>query len=494
MTKFTRARDIAAGTNVIDTIKVMDPDISIGRDLFITPQGRLMLSDTDSAESGQASPFERQIAYSITSNQASGLFALAATKPDSHLTPSLSYWREFASLYLTKLCRTPDSSGAILERIEPPAPQELELVLAQAPPMRGAEYLSLELLTALWEELDDWVKAQVTAFGGDLADWLRKHAPQWQQVGRVCFHLAENKRDREFPFAFLATYAPRVSEKGQVQYQPLSSALKEYAGERNKKALIGLLSPVNLASKKSSLINELVESNDIFHPLKWTPGEAYRFLCEVPLLEESGLLVRLPDWWHKRPRPRVSVTIGQNKQSLLGLDAMLDFNVELVLGDSKLSRKELEQLMNDQEGLLLIKGRWVEVDKQKLSEALDHWSQVEKESFADGISFLEGMRLLAGAPADLDTNTQLQSSDRNWFSINAGSWLSEILANLKDPSRLAPSNSSKNFVGTLRPYQKIGHDWLRLLSSLGLGACLADDMGLGKTVQILSLLLSIKED
>ena len=31
--------------------------------------------------------------------------------------------------------------------------------------------------------------------------------------------------------------------------------------------------------------------------------------------------------------------------------------------------------------------------------------------------------------------------------------------------------------------------WLRLVTGLGLGACLADDMGLGKTVQVIGLLL-----
>ncbi|MEM7249951.1 MAG: DEAD/DEAH box helicase [Pseudomonadota bacterium] len=44
------------------------------------------------------------------------------------------------------------------------------------------------------------------------------------------------------------------------------------------------------------------------------------------------------------------------------------------------------------------------------------------------------------------------------------------------------------FVGTLRPYQRIGYDWLEFLREFGLGGCLADDMGLGKTVQVLALL------
>jgi non-specific serine/threonine protein kinase len=47
--------------------------------------------------------------------------------------------------------------------------------------------------------------------------------------------------------------------------------------------------------------------------------------------------------------------------------------------------------------------------------------------------------------------------------------------------------------GELRGYQRAGVQWLHLLARLGLGACLADDMGLGKTIQVLSLLLVLKE-
>ncbi|MDA3878753.1 MAG: DEAD/DEAH box helicase [Prolixibacteraceae bacterium] len=45
----------------------------------------------------------------------------------------------------------------------------------------------------------------------------------------------------------------------------------------------------------------------------------------------------------------------------------------------------------------------------------------------------------------------------------------------------------------LRDYQLDGYSWMRYLSDLELGGCLADDMGLGKTIQTLSLLLYEKE-
>ena len=95
-------------------------------------------------------------------------------------------------------------------------------------------------------------------------------------MGRVCFHLAENRRSAEFPFAFLATYAPSVASGVRVQYQPLSSALRELAGAKNKKALVRLLSPVQQACEHSALVKELVDSGDLYQPLAWTPREAYR--------------------------------------------------------------------------------------------------------------------------------------------------------------------------------------------------------------------------
>lgn len=46
----------------------------------------------------------------------------------------------------------------------------------------------------------------------------------------------------------------------------------------------------------------------------------------------------------------------------------------------------------------------------------------------------------------------------------------------------------------LRPYQKIGFNWLKGLQRFGFGGILADDMGLGKTLQVLALLLHLQEN
>jgi len=467
-----------------------DSDIS----LALTPSGRLFVADVN--ENGHSPPdaWTRKAVESFHAGQAGGLLALAARKPDLPPPPTFSYWRNFASAYLERLCRTPEAAGDRLEAVEPPGPEEVAALLRNAPPMRGGEYLDETVLRSLWSELDAWVRKDVDSSGRGLSGWLKERAGPWHQVGRVCFHLAENKRNPDLPFAFLATYAPRLSKGGRVEYQPLGQALKEYAGERNRKALVQLLSPVHRASEKSGFVKEVVDSGDVFHPLAWTAAEAYRFLKDVPALEESGLLIRIPDWWRKRPRPRVAVTLGDSKQSRFGIDAMLDFRAELALGDETLSAAECKRILASESGLVLLKGQWVEVDREKLAETLAHWKRVERAVGEDGVSFIEGMRMLAGAPADLGGAAAGPAGQREWSEVAAGEALSAILAGLRDPARLGGDGTLGGFRGELRPYQETGRRWLRFLSRLGLGACLADDMGLGKTIQVLSLLTGLKED
>jgi non-specific serine/threonine protein kinase len=110
------------------------------------------------------------------------------------------------------------------------------------------------------------------------------------RVGRVFFHLAENKGDRERPFVFLATYTTGVSTGSKPLHRALGEAVEESANAADRKSLLALLGPVHRASEKSALIKQMVEGGDLYHPLAWSPSEAHAFLKEVPALEESGVI------------------------------------------------------------------------------------------------------------------------------------------------------------------------------------------------------------
>ena len=414
-----------------------------------------------------------------------GLFKLTADKCDTGNSLTLRFWQEIAKQYITQLCHIPESESDI--SVEAPSSADYATWLLTAPPMSGGEYLTESVLQEIWTQLDQWVRVAITSSGG-LKTFLHQEAPQWQQVGRVCFHLAENKADPAYPFAFMATYATGFGSAGQLKHLPLRKALEQYAGARNRSALIKLLSPVQQASEQLEWVRHLSESNDIYQPLAWTADMAYRFLNNVPELEASGLTVRLPNWWKKRARPVVSVTLGEKRTSTLGVDAVLDFKVDVALGDQQLSPKEMKDILNGNDGLVLFKGQWIEVDREKLQEALTHWETLRSQAYNGEVSFIEGMRMLAGASADLKHEEQADQ-EQQWVHISAGDSLRKILTGLREPDRLAMVDTGASLKATLRPYQRYGLAWLNFLVELGLGACLADDMGLGKTIQVLALLL-----
>jgi len=402
-----------------------------------------------------------------------------------------------------RLCSSPEladgseQQGNELPNILPPG-EELAAFASNAPPMVGLEYLNASMLSGLWDTLHIELQEAVTQSTRDLRTFLDGRKVAWNLVGRVCFHLAENKANPAAPFAFLATYSTGISPQGKAKHLPLGKALQEYSGQQHKSKLLQLLLPIQKASSQSTFIKELVDSGDIYHPLVWTPAEAFRFLKDIPKLETAGLAIRVPDWWKskKPPRPQVSVTIGGKVGSPVGLGEMLSFSAVLTLGEEELSEKEVREILSGTNGLALIRGQWVEIDREKLKEVLEHWKAVKKRAGEDGFSFIEGMRLLAGTALGRTNEAEtLSQSQAEWTQVTAGGALARQLEMLRNPDGSFKDQGGPNpeLKATLRPYQHVGVEWLWLLNRLGLGGCLADDMGLGKTIQIISLLLLIKK-
>jgi superfamily II DNA or RNA helicase len=456
--------------------------------LALTPTGRLHVIEADSEQLPPAS--RSRIRQAFDRGAGHGVLELGLVELTSKLPPDLAYFRELAQQFLNAACANPDLETT-REQTRVPAPGEkLDQLAGSAPPMPGSEYLDVTLLERLWTELEDAFRSELRGWKGTVQSYLHARSPAWNLVGRVCFHLAENKRDQEHPFAFLATYTSRLSASAKPQHLPLGRAVHESGSARDKAALLSLLVPVEKAAKQSAFLRELLDSGDLFHPLAWTPREAHRFLKEIPALESSGVVVRVPDWWKGRQaRPQVSVRVGGKAPSTLGLDAVLDFSVGMTLDGEPLTDAEWLAIRSSTDGLALVRGRWVEIDAEKLDQVLMHWESVQRDAARDGITFLEGMRLLAGVNIEGGTTT-VEETTPEWSEVVAGDWLRETLKSLREPDVLA--GAAPGLKATLRPYQQVGVNWLRLLSSLGLGACLADDMGLGKTIQVLGLFLHLK--
>jgi non-specific serine/threonine protein kinase len=447
----------------------------------LTPPGRLAL---DLAET-DASPAARDLSARFAADWREGLFCLGARRDSLAQIGAARFWTGVAARYLTAVCHLSESQTIL----EPPTREELSAWVENAPLMPGGEYLRIDTLEAIWSSLAAWGQDAMAEDGG-IEHFLRNRAPGWNAVGRVTFHLAENPRDPGQPFAFMASFTTGVGADGQVRHLPLRKALELYAGTRNKPALVKLLTPIQEAAARCDWVRGMVENGDIYRPMAWPTDRAYTLLRSIPPLEDSGLVVRVPDWWKKRPRPKVGVVIGESSRPMLGVESLLDFHVSVTLDGTPLSPEDVESLLAGEDGLVQFKGTWVEVDRERLRQALEHWRTMEREA-GDGLSFIQGMRLLAGTSPDL-RDQSMAEEERNWSDVVSGHALREILHGLRHPARLERPLAT-GIAATLRPYQHEGAAWLHFLSKLGLGACLADDMGLGKTLQVLTVLDHFRE-
>ena len=403
-------------------------------------------------------------------------------RPVASLDDAGLFLWQIADSFLTELSRT---EGLELSRENTAVSLTDDLtenLLSSLPFAPGSENVNAEWIQILWAKLNGCFSYEIKNYSGTVALYLAEKDERLKVAERIFFHLVENKNDEKYPFSFLATYSTK-DEKGNIKHAPLKYALTEYKNDRDK--ILELLSCLNRAAEVSKLIGEFTTSGEMFHPLRLTTNEAWQILRDIPKIEESGIVCRIPDWWKKsRQKARVSVSLIK-KKSLLGLDTILGMEGYLEVDGEKLTKAEIKKMLAMDEGLSLIKGKWVEVDHERLNLLLK-----EMEKYQGDISMMEALRMsLNSDSADSDSKDKIDIN-----AISNATWISELLRDLRSASSTG-KNAMKlpsSFKATLRPYQSKGYEWLSKMTACNFGACLADDMGLGKTVQVLAFLESLR--
>lgn len=468
--------------------------------LNIRPSGALDLKLSQSA-----SELQKELSSRLNKSTGNGLLFLDSHPELSEDLPELNYWLDLIRLYLTSFCSDPDPDSYLEDPVKSKKillefnQEDLSRFMATVPLCEGSEYINGESLKNIWQEISLELIQDIKKSKKTVEEYFASKHEHVSLMGKVWFHLAENKNNEETPFAFLATYSHKVSENGKSQHLPLNRALETYSSRNDRQVLLRLLSPLDKAAKESDFINKIIEEGEIYHPQMWTSEQAFKFLKDIPKFEKSGIVVRVPNWWKARnpPRPQVTASLGDKAPGIMGFDSLLDFNVSITLGDLDLTEKEIRELLQKTDNLVFFKGQWIELDAPKLSLVLKQWKEIEKRTKKEGLSFLEGMRLLSGMEINHHLGAEFQDESNNddeaiaWKKIKAGAWLNEVLDGLKslENSIKVDQILKLKLNGKLRHYQQLGVNWLTFLDQLNLGACLADDMGLGKTIQVISLFL-----
>ena len=210
-------------------------------------------------------------------------------------------------------------------------------------------------------------------------------------------------------------------------------------------------------------------------PLSVALSDLPTFLFEaLPAIRLLGIRALLPKSLDRLLRPRLSMQIKATTDaspSFLKADQILSFDWQVALGDHALTPKAFERLLGKATGGVRFKGEYVYLDPAAIEQLRAQLAKPPRMGAQDLLrAGLAGS--YDGAPVGLNRAAQ------------------KLLEQLKDSAEIPLPHGLQ---AAMRPYQVRGFEWLARNARLGLGSVIADDMGLGKTVQVIALLLHLKE-
>lgn len=258
-----------------------------------------------------------------------------------------------------------------------------------------------------------------------------------------------------------------------------------------------LLAELARAARLYPAVERAIEQDEAPSSLQLTTTQAYDFLREYrPLLLEQGFAANVPEWWES-PLSRLGVSLelhgdersgasgdpdgAASDHASLGLDALVDYQWRLSLGELPLTAEQFQELTELNMPLVRVSGRWIELRPADVKSARAFLTAHPGGTTTLGLA----LRLAFGVDAE-EAGLHVQG-------LSAEGWANRLFAQDGGAVQMESMAQPNGLTGQLRPYQLSGLSWLTFLDRLGLGACLADDMGLGKTVQLLALVLSEQE-
>jgi SNF2 family DNA or RNA helicase len=248
-----------------------------------------------------------------------------------------------------------------------------------------------------------------------------------------------------------------------------------------------LLKGLGLASRLYSPIAEsLQEAQPIGCFLN--PIQVYEFIrSNAWQLQDNGLGVILPPGLaygegEKRLGIKIQAEVNPKKGEHLSLKSLLNYQINLAVGDRTISQQEFENLLAAKSPLVEVNGEWIALQPADVRAAQGILNRSIEEI---NLSVEDALRLSTG---DTKVIAKLPV-----VGFETSGILQELIDNLTNNQAIKPIETPKSFKGELRPYQARGVGWLAFLERWSLGACLADDMGLGKTPQLIAFLLTLKE-
>ncbi|MFA7203456.1 MAG: SNF2-related protein [Candidatus Caldatribacteriota bacterium] len=274
-----------------------------------------------------------------------------------------------------------------------------------------------------------------------------------EEIGEMFFNLSLNIYRKDKPFD---TYTD-IKTFFESNEEGKSDVLKEIATIAKYAEFFG-----QFLKKKSSKITVI-------------PQQLSEIMINaMPILKLLNVEILAPKGLQKISRPKLAVKASSstNNLSFLSLGQLLDFDYKIIVGESEISLEEFKTLAEKTKGIVKIKENYVFLAPDEFESIMQKIEKIKITSNFEALKVILS-RQINGLPLILDNNLEKF---------------------LKDLRKVSPVRIPKYLKAELRPYQETGYRWLYTNLNKGFNVCIADDMGLGKTVQVISVILKMKEE
>ncbi|MGW8327394.1 SNF2-related protein [Streptomyces sp. NPDC055897] len=260
----------------------------------------------------------------------------------------------------------------------------------------------------------------------------------------------------------------RTAHRTEASTGSTAAAVEAFGPRARIDALLALRRAARVWAPLGQLLERAVP--DV---LALTETELYELLGEASArLAAAGVTVHWPRELARtlsatavvRPAPG-SATDGT---SFFDAGELLAFNWQLALGDEPLTNAEMDVLAESHRPIVRLRDQWVVADPDLVRKA--------RKRDLGLLDPVDALSVVLTGTAEVDGESV--------EAVPAGA-----LALLRDRLLEGPAAAEQppGLDATLRDYQLRGLAWLEMMTSMGLGGCLADDMGLGKTITVIAL-------
>ncbi len=320
----------------------------------------------------------------------------------------------------------------------------------------------------------------------DLSDFIRIYLPHilpvldWDNLGEHIDEKTPTLTEKIIQFSEWNNYL-QIEVKFQYDKYEFSAypRVERSLGSEGKNLFI-----IKRDIEEEERSRKFLEENGlIYRSGHWHIATDYNSLdwmrLVLPKFSDAGFTIVDESKLHRyrvhRQKPKLQIKVRS------GID-WLDIHYNMVLGKEFIEIPNLlKQLRNNKHYVKLTDGSHVYISEE-LREQIFHYSNFldmksgsgERRLPMAGITILRELQ-------QVTNNIRLDKSSR------------ELYHKFQSFESIEPTTSPVNLRGQLRNYQQYGLDWLNFLHTFNFGGILADDMGLGKTVQVISILLTLKE-